>query len=290
MLPETGGYGPKRSGRLRRGPRGRFYHLLKHMGTAHGASKRYPYAIETGQPHSETEKVPVRQEKIKILGHVIEGGCLKPDPEKVEAIDNYPTPKTKRQVRAFLGLGNFYNRFIPDVGTKAAPLTELIRKDRPDKVHWTDATEQAFKTLKEDLTSDRMLIPADVRKPFILRCDTSGTGIGSVLAQVDINGLEPPIGYASRKLIPREANMSTVERELLSVVWSLNHFQQFTYGTRVHVYTDHNCLKWLQTMANHNPRLTRWALALQRYDLDIHYIPGRHNEMADALSRANQPN
>lgn len=236
------------------------------------------------------KKCQFARKKIKILGHVIEGGCLKPDPEKVEAIDNYPTPKTKRQVRAFLGLGNFYNRFIPDFGTKAAPLTELIRKDRPDKVHWTDATEQAFKTLKEDLTSDRMLIPADVRKPFILRCDASGTGIGSVLAQVDINGLERPIGYASRKLIPREANMSTVERELLSVVWSLNHFQQFTYGTRVHVYTDHNCLKWLQTMANHNPRLTRWALALQRYDLDIHYIPGRHNEMADALSRANQPN
>src|SRR6218665_3646245 len=119
--------------------------------------------------------------------------------------------------------------------------------------------------------------------------DASGTGIGSVLAQVDINVLERPIGYASRKLIPREANMSTVERELLSVVWSLNHFQQITYGTSVHVYTDHNCIKWLQTMANYNPQLTTWALELQRYDLDIHYISGRHNEMVDDLSRANQP-
>src|SRR6218665_1249708 len=260
------------------------------METAPGASKRYPFEIEEGQPHSKSKNVPVCQKKINILGHVIEGGCLKPDPEKAEAIANYPTPKTKQQVRALLGLGNFYIDSFQTLVRKRHPLTELIRKDRPDNVHLTDATEYAFKTLKDDLTSDKMLIPPDIRKPFILRCDASGTGIGSLLAQVDINVLKCPIGYASRKLIPREANMSTVERELLSVVWSLNHFQRFTYRTSVHVYTDHNCLEWLQTMANYNPQLTALALALQRYDLDIHYISGRHNEMADDLSRANQPN
>ena len=135
-----------------------------------------------------------------------------------------------------------------------------------------------------------MLVPPDITKPFILRCDASGTGLGSVLAQLDPEGVERPVGYASRKLIPREAKMSTVERELLSVVWSLSHFQQYTYGAKVQVYTDHNCLRWLKTMANHNPRLTRWALAIQRYDLDIHFTPGRLNMMADGLSRAYMTN
>ena len=97
-----------------------------------------------------------------------------------------------------------------------------------------------------------MLIPPDATKPYILRCDASGTEIGSVLAQLDGNGLDRPIGYGSRKFLDREAKMSTVEMELLSVVWSLNHFQQYTYGAKIQVYrpTDHNCLKWLQTMAN----------------------------------------
>jgi len=224
------------------------------------------------------------------LGHVIEEGYVKPDPEKISAIANYQVPKTKRQVRAFLGLGNFYNRFIPDFGTKAAPLTELTRKDQPDRVKWTDQAQKSFNALKTDLTSDCMLVPPDIKKPFILRCDASGTGLGSVLAQLDPEGVERPVGYASRKLIPREAKMSTVERELLSVVWSLSHFQQYTYGAKVQVYTDHNCLRWLKTMANHNPRLTRWALAIQRYDLDIHFTPGRLNTMADGLSRAYMTN
>jgi hypothetical protein len=236
------------------------------------------------------KKCQFARKSIKILGHVIEDGYVKPDPEKISAIANYQVPKTKRQVRAFLGLGNFYNRFIPDFGTKAAPLTELTRKDKPDKIKWTDAADRSFKALRTDLTSDRMLIPPDIRKPFILRSDASATGIGSLLAQLDDDGTERPIGYASRKLIERETRMSTVERELLAVVWSLNHFQQYTYGTKVHVYTDHNCLKWLQTMANHNPRLTRWALAIQRYNLQIHFTPGKLNTMADGLSRAYMTN
>lgn len=98
--------------------------------------------------------------------------------------------------------------------------------------------------------------------------------------------IERPVAYASRKLLDRERKMSTIERELLSIVWALNHFQQYTIGNKIFVYTDHNCLKWLDTMANTNPRLTRWQLAISRYDVTINYIPGRHNGLADSLSRA----
>lgn len=129
---------------------------------------------------------------------------------KITAISNYPEPKTKCQVRAFLGLGNFYNRFILDFGSKAAPLTKLIRKDKPDKVQWTALTDKAYKDLKTDLTSDRMLVPPDITKPFILRCDASGSGVGAVLAQLDSKGVERSISYASRKLLDQEAKMSPV--------------------------------------------------------------------------------
>jgi hypothetical protein len=235
---------------------------------------------------AKLSKCQFAKRSLKVLGHLIEDGVLKPDPDKINAIADYPVPKTKRQVRAFLGMGNWYNRFIPNFGNKAAPLTELTRKDKPDRVTWSEDADRAFNTIKADLTSDLLLLPPDFKRPFILRCDASGTGIGSVLAQVDAKGIERPISYASRKLLDREAKMSTVERELLCVVWSLSHFQQYTYGSKIQIYTDHNCLKWLQTMANHNPRLTRWALAIQRYDLEINYVPGKHNALADGLSQA----
>ena len=95
------------------------------------------------------QKCQFGMKSIKILGHIITDGVIKPDPEKTTAIANYPVPKTKRQVRAFLGLGNFYNRFIPDFGTKAAPLTELTRKDQPDRVKWTDQAQKSFTALKD---------------------------------------------------------------------------------------------------------------------------------------------
>ena len=110
--------------------------------------------------------------------------------------------------------------------------------------------------------------------------------LGAALLQKDEQGVEKPVSYASRKLIERESKFSTVERDTLCVVWALNHFQQYTYGAQVDLYTDHNCLRWLQSMANTNPRLTRWALSLQRYDVRISYVPGKHNGLADCLSRA----
>jgi hypothetical protein len=165
-------------------------------------------------------------------------------------------------------------------------LTELTRKDKSDRVKWTDSADQAFKALKQGMTSDRFIIPPDIKQPFILRCDASGTGLGAALLQKDAQGIEKPISYASRQLLERETRMSTVERETLCVVWALNHYQQYTYGAKVDIYTDHNCLRWLQTMANTNPRLTRWSLAIQRYDVTINYVPGKHNGLADGLSRA----
>ena len=235
---------------------------------------------------AKLDKCQFGQRSIKVLGHVLENGLIKPDPEKISAIKDYPIPKTKRQVRAILGLANFYRRHLPNFAEIVAPLTELTRKDKPDRVKWTEKEDQAFNGLKQGLTSERFIIPPDITKPFILRCDASGTGLGAALLQKDEQGTERPISYASRKLLDREIKMSTVERETLCVVWALNHFQQYTYGAQVDIYTDHNCLRWLQTMANTNPRLTRWALAIQRYDVNINYVPGKQNGLADGLSRA----
>lgn len=164
-------------------------------------------------------KYQFAKQSIKILGHVIEDELVKSDPDKSTAIFQLSDTEDETASKAFLGLGNFYNRFIPDFGSKTASLTEIIRNDKPHKAEWTDAVIKAFNDIKDD----HKLVPPDINKPFILRCDESGTGVGSVLAQLDPRGIELPIGYASRKPKDREARKSTVTRELLYVVWSLNH-------------------------------------------------------------------
>jgi hypothetical protein len=109
--------------------------------------------------------------------------------------------------------------------------------------------------------------------------------IGSVLSQVDDFGIEYVVAYASRKLLPREQNYSTIERECLSILWSLQHWEQYIFGRHVIVYSDHKALQWLGSMANHNSRLQRWNLMIERYDVTTVYKPGAQQNNCDALSR-----
>lgn len=217
----------------------------------------------------------------------MEDGVVKPDPEKTKAISEFPTPKTKKNVKSFLGCANFYRSHIDRFAETAKPLTDLTRRDQPDRVRWGEEHERAFNRLKESLCSGPVLVPPAPNELYILKSDASGKCIASILMQTNEKGEEHPVGYASRKLLPREVNYSTVERECLGIVWGLSHFENYTYGAKIEIRTDHNCLKWLNQMANQNPRLTRWALALQKYDIqDITWVPGKYMNDVDGLSRA----
>lgn len=220
--------------------------------------------------------------KVKYLGHVLTQEGILPDPEKIEAIEKFPIPKNIKGVRSFLGLINWYRRFIPNVTELSAPLVNLTRKDV--KFEISEEVIKSIAALKKALTVDSLLIFPDFDQPFLLATDTSGTGVGAVLSQVR-NGKERPIAYASRKLNKAEVKYSVTEAELLGVVFGVRTFKCYLYGRKFTIITDHRPLKWLLTMKDPSSRLTRWALSLAEYDFEVIHRPGKRHGNADALSR-----
>ena len=218
------------------------------------------------------------------LGYIVGGGQVRVEQEKVMAVQNYPRPTSKKEVRSFLGLTGYYRKFIPQYASIAAPLTDLTRKASPNRVHWTSACEIAFSKLKELLCAAPVLRSPDFQKEFILQTDASDRGVGAVLSQVDDEGKDHPVGFFSRKLLPREERYSTVEKECLAVKLGVESFRVYLLGRPFVVETDHRALEWLDRVKENNMRLTRWSLFLQSYDCKVRYRPGPSNRNANALS------
>lgn len=149
--------------------------------------------------------------KCMYLGHVIGSGGVEPEPSKVLVVKQCEAPKTKTQVRAFLGLTGYYRRFIPNYAVVARPLTELTKKMAPTKITWTAQCEAAFQELKRLLCSAPVLVSPDFEKALVLQTDAFEYGVGAVLSQRDDLGCDHPITYFSRKLLPQEVRYSTVE-------------------------------------------------------------------------------
>ena len=138
------------------------------------------------------------------LGHIVGGGTVYPESAKLQAVRDFPTPQTKKQVRVFLGLTGYYRRFIPDYASTAAPLTDLTRKSAPVRVVWSPNCDHAFQQLKDSLCTAPILRSPDFTRPFVLQTDASDRGVGAVLSQLDDEGQEHPVAYFSKKLLPRE--------------------------------------------------------------------------------------
>lgn len=220
----------------------------------------------------------------KYLGYLVGHGEVRPQVDKVEAIKNSSRPRTRKQVRSFLGLVGWYRRFIPNFSTIAAPLTDLTSKAARNPVQWTEECERAFNTLKICLCSSPVLQSADFTQRFLVQVDASSVGIGAVLAQGK-PGEERPVLYLSRKLLPREQRYSTIEKECLAIKWALESLRYYLLGREFDLDTDHRALTWIQTMKDHNARVTRWYLALQPYRFQIRHKSGKQNLLADYLSR-----
>ncbi len=218
----------------------------------------------------------------KYLGYQVGRGLIRPQERKVEAVRSAPRPKTKTQVRAFLGLAGYYRCFIPNFSSLAASLTDLTRKGQPEKVQWTSAAEEAFRNIKEALTSEPILRAPDFSCPFLLQTDASDTGLGAVLSQVQ-GGEEHPVLYISRKLSPAERNYATVEKEALAVKWAVLELRYYLLGRKFTLVTDHAPLQWMARAKDTNARVTRWFLALQDFHFVVRHRAGAAN--ADGLSR-----
>ncbi len=224
------------------------------------------------------------RQEANYLGYHLGNGQLRPQVDKVEAIRRSPQPKTKKEVRSFLGLVGWYRRFVPNFASIAAPLTNLLSKMVTNPIPWTDDCETAFNSLKEKMCSSPVLQSPDFPQRFLVQVDVSATGIGAVLAQGSA-GEERPVVYLSRKLLPRETRYSAVEKEGLAIKWSLDSLRYYLLGREFDLETDHRALPWIQSMKDHNARVTRWYLALQLYHFKIRHRPGRLNVVADYLSR-----
>ena len=221
------------------------------------------------------------------LGHVLSKEGVHTDSSKIEAVKSFPIPKSQKEVRGFLGLCNYYRKFVKGFSIIASPLNALLRKEA--KFTWSDECQTAFDSLKEALTSAPILAYPDMNKPFILSCDASGTAIGYVLGQLDDNGRERVIAYGGRALRDAERKWCIAERECLALVTAVKEYHAYLACTEFTIYTDHFSLKYLEKIKNANGRLGRWAIELQPYMKNICYKEGKKNGNADALSRRDYP-
>ena len=188
-------------------------------------------------------------------------------------------------MQSFLGLAGYYHKFIPRYVTVAAPLSDLVRKNRPNRIIWTAECAKSFQTLQDLLCRAPILKSPDFDREFILQTDASERGVRAVLSQKDDDGVEHPIAYFSRKLLPIEEHYATIEKECLAIKLSVQAFRYYLLGRQFTIQTDHRSLEWLDRLKENNSRLTRWSLALQPFMFRVEYRPGHANGNADALSR-----
>ena len=221
---------------------------------------------------------------LNYLGFEVGRGQIKPLEAKIKAVHEFAVPRTRKQLRRFLGMINFYRNFCPNLSEILAPLTSLTS---PNAVFsWSDQCQAAFEKAKSILGSAPVLQIPRFDRPFKLRTDASQLGAGALLYQTDDLGIEHPIAYYSKKFSRPQQAYATIEKELLAIVDSLKHFAYYVQnGLPIEVYTDHNPLVFLRKMKNDNQRLLRWSLALSEYPLVIKHIPGKENVVADCLSR-----
>ena len=225
---------------------------------------------------------------VEYLGHVIDATGLRPNPEKVSAIQSAPAPKTVRGVRGFIGIMSYYRRYIPRFSELAEPLINLTRKN--SKFIWDDHCQKSFESLKKSLQSPPILAYPDTSKQFILYCDASDKAVGSVLMQKQ-DGIEKPIYFLSHSLSQTQRRWPIIEKEAFSIIYSLQKLDFFLSDTHIPfiIKTDHKPLKYLFTAKQSNRKLQMWSVALSAYNCSIEYVEGKKNILADFFSRYTQP-
>eukprot|EP00873_Tetraselmis_striata_P017409 jgi/Tetstr1/437673/TSEL_026340.t1 len=225
--------------------------------------------------------------RVTFLGHIVSGAGVEPMADKVEAINSLPAPKNVSDVRHFLGMATYYCRFLESFSLVKAPLTALTKKDAPWK--WGAAEQQSIDAIKAMLVSAPVLRHPDWRRPFVLHTDWSRAGVGACLSQVDDNGVEYAVSFASRMNTPVEADLSSYEGEVGAVVWAVQRFRYYLYGNHFQLITDCKAMEWLRTTARLRGKLARWSLILAEYDFSIKHRPGKDNTVPDLLSRRPMP-
>ena len=230
----------------------------------------------------QPDKCEFPRKEVNYLGLQITEAGVQPDPQKVAAKEQFPTPSTVKQLTTLCGMISYYRRFIPKCSRIASPLYKLLKKDA--NFGWTEAQENAFQHLKSKLISRPILQYPNFSKEFILTTDASNSGLGAMLSQRPV-GKDLPVAYASRSLNNTKTHYTTSEKELLAIVWATKYFRPYLHGRRFKTVSDHKPLVWVMNVKDLGSRLLRWRVQLAEYDYEITYRRGSQNTNADALSR-----
>uniref|UniRef100_A0A8C6LTI7 Gypsy retrotransposon integrase-like protein 1 n=1 Tax=Nothobranchius furzeri TaxID=105023 RepID=A0A8C6LTI7_NOTFU len=234
------------------------------------------------------EKCSFHQRSVSFLGYMISDKGLTMDPQKVQAVRDWPLPTSLKQLQSFLGFCNFYRRFIKDFSTIVAPLTSLTRPSPPSQpFRLTPDAVRAFQHLVARFTSAPILRHPDHAVPFVVEVDASDVGAGAILSQAGPDDRLHPCAYFSRKFSTTQQKYGVGDRELLAIKWALEEWRQWLLGTTqpFTIWTDHQNLTHIRSAKQLNPRQARWALFFEPYEFHLAYRPGTKNQKADALSR-----
>ncbi|HNJ38603.1 MAG TPA: RNase H-like domain-containing protein [Nitrosomonas sp.] len=234
-------------------------------------------------------KCSLAKNEVRFVGHIIGSGRHRPDEEKLKTISDIAKPTTKRDVRRLIGFFNYFQSYVPQLAELCVPFTNALGKGKPNVILWTSIEERAFTNLKDALREcvRSNLYTVKYGHPFGIHCDASRIAVGSCLVQWDDDGREKPIAFASSKLSGAQLVWAAVEKEAYAVIWSLNKFRTWIFGAPITIIADSNPLTYLTASAPKSAKLTRWALALQEFDVTFKYRKGRDHVVPDYLSRPN---
>ena len=237
-------------------------------------------------------KMSILPREVKYLGHVITENGIRASDDHVKAIKEMPAPHDadgmvdETGVRSFVGMVKYLRRYIPRCGHLCTPLNGLLSKDSSGK--WEAEHQAAFDELKTAVVNSTGSWNLDHSKPVYICTDGSKVGVGGYIYQ-KVNGEERIVSYYSRSTTKDEKKWDTRHLEVLAIIVTLEHFNHYIDGLDLTLQTDHKNLKWLMDMKDPGGRLGRWVLRLQRHRFKVEYRPGKHNEVADALSRLPLP-
>jgi len=233
--------------------------------------------LQTEQLYINYAKCSFLKKKVYFLGFIISSKGVEVDPAKIQAIQNWSTPRTVSEVRSFHGLATFYRCFIRHFSTIMAPITECLKGTN---FNWTTAANKAFANIKDKLGNAPVLRLPDFSKLFEVAYDASHIGIGGVLSQEG-----HPIAFYSEKLNDTRQRYSTYDMEFYALIQTIKHWHPYLIHREFILYTDHDSLKHLGSQSKLNPRHSRWTTYLQQFDFIIKHKAGTENKAADALSR-----
>jgi transposase InsO family protein len=238
------------------------------------------------QAHSllvDPDKCEWHKEELEFLGHIVGKNGVKMSPTKIQVVKDWPTPKTVKEIQAFLGFVNFNRQFIQNFSKIAIPLTALTKKETP--FEWTKKQDEAFETLKNACIEPPVLVAFRSGEPLRFETDASDLAIG-MCAKQERDGKWHPIAYHSRKFNSAEENYDVHDKELLAIVVSLEHWRIYAEScSELIIFSDHKNLVNFTTTKTLNRRQVRWSEQLGQYKFKIVYTPGKDNGRADALSR-----